>query len=242
MRPTPRPQRLVVLVLAGLALSAAAAADVALSMPDHGDHPGERERADVEGATEAQRARAGELLAAVHAAARRNLPSYRSARRAGYARSRLSVRNRDGTRKLTLHLNRREFYDDGRLVDPERPESLVYWRRARGAPVLAAVMFRAPRLAVPDLGAGPITSWHAHTKCVSRRAFRRDPSRRAMGVKCPRGQVARFGVTSMLHVWLLDDIASAFADQPSVATLSAAFGRGLPGAELHPDERPEAMR
>jgi hypothetical protein len=96
-------------------------------------------------------------------------------------------------------------YARGPILDPRRPQGLVYVR-GRSGWVLAGAMFQMPRRDEfgPDPG-GPLTVWHQHTNlCVS-------PFGLAFGLAspfgaCPLGAVG-MSFPAMLHVWIVDNPA-----------------------------------
>ncbi len=59
------------------------------------------------------------------------------------------------------HFKNRAYSHDDRLLDPARPEGLVYLRLQDGRTVLLGAFFLAPRGQGPRPG-GPITEWHFH--------------------------------------------------------------------------------
>ena len=68
---------------------------------------------------------------------------------------------------LDLHFEHKgQQSDDGAVLDPARPEMLVY-ARAGGRAALLGVVFRMPRAGQrgPQVG-GATTTWHAHNICV----------------------------------------------------------------------------
>ncbi len=91
------------------------------------------------------------------------------------------------------------YNNDDAILDPERPESLMYYRFPAGPMILIGVMYLAPAGESVAPG-GPLTSWHAHPgMCL-------DPN--AGGVtanadgSCPAGS---FAVDAeMMHVWLFN--------------------------------------
>jgi hypothetical protein len=93
----------------------------------------------------------------------------------------------------------------GAGMDPARPPALVYYQPTVGDPVLIALMFRARRGRVPRLG-GRILDWHGHAH----------------------------GTTVMTHVWLTNQLRSAFARCLPVRPLEAA----IPGFRWEPREAP----
>jgi hypothetical protein len=106
------------------------------------------------------------------------------------------------------HLTNKAYQDDGRVLDPERPEQLVFAVEGQRKLLLGVVyqMERAgePR---PAIG-GPITAWHAHNICLAL-------TPPGFGIvspfgSCPIGAVALTSV-EMMHVWVVDNPAGPFA-------------------------------
>jgi hypothetical protein len=107
------------------------------------------------------------------------------------------------------------YVNDGHILDPNRPESLVYEVR-NGTQQIAAAMYMLPlgsRFSdVPDVG-GPLTQWHVHNNlCLTN-----DPIQKVLagftttanGV-CPPG-TSKAGNTPMLHVWVVPNPCGPFA-------------------------------
>jgi hypothetical protein len=124
-----------------------------------------------------------------------------------------------------LHVPNPAWRADGRVLDPARPETLIYWNGPGDQLRLVGVMYTAARGASGPAVGGPITRWHDHESC-------RDPATRAKlgrpvdGV-CPEGQVYRRS-GEMMHVWFTDDLATAFARRAPLAALRAATARPDP--------------
>jgi hypothetical protein len=102
------------------------------------------------------------------------------------------------------------------VLDPARPETLVYWTGPGDGLTLVGVMYAAGRGASGPAVGGPITRWHDHESC-------RDPATRAklgrpVDGACPEGQVFRRS-GEMMHVWFTDDLATAFARRAPLAAL-----------------------
>jgi hypothetical protein len=117
-----------------------------------------------------------------------------------------------------LHVPNPAWRADGRVLDPARPETLIYWRDPDDRLVLVGVMYTAARGQPGPTVGGPITRWHDHQSC-------RDPATRAklgrpLDGACPSGQLLRRS-GEMLHVWFTDDLATAFARRAPLQELRA---------------------
>jgi hypothetical protein len=109
-------------------------------------------------------------------------PTYESAEALKFSRYPLKWK-----RPLLFHLRRDGYAKDKVVLDPTRPESLVYWWPKRGAPVLVGFMYRAP-LGKPPAFGGKLLAWHSHT------------------------ENGHQGDNQMTHVWLTGDVRSALAN------------------------------
>jgi hypothetical protein len=107
--------------------------------------------------------------------------------------------------------------NDGVILDPDLPESLVYERRPDGTKELVAAMYMLPDGdtldTVPELG-GPLTQWHIHNNLC----YSNDPSETGQAFvigltdsegNCPRG--VKLGENPMLHVWITPHRCGPFA-------------------------------
>lgn len=104
--------------------------------------------------------------------------------------------------------------DDGHILDPTRPESLVYENRD-GTQQVAAAMYMLPfgsRFTdTPDVG-GALTQWHVHQDlCLTD-----DPNQKTLaGFVSVNGQCApgssKAGGMPMLHVWVVPNACGPFA-------------------------------
>jgi hypothetical protein len=145
--------------------------------------------------TSAQVAAADRLLADTRAA----IAPYHDpalARAAGY-------RPGPGTERLQHWQN--AAFAKGPILDPRRPQALVYVR-GRSGPVLAGAMFQMPQRGQigPDPG-GPLTAWHSHDNvCVTPIGFQF--SLATPYGTCPLGAIS-VSVPPMLHVWIVDNPA-----------------------------------
>jgi hypothetical protein len=100
---------------------------------------------------------------------------------------------------------------DGHVLDPDRPESLVYGFDAAGRAYLLGAMFLDDsRSASPPQPGGCLTTWHTHTNlCLA-------PGKGMVGVvgpdgTCPPGS-ANTETAAMLHVWAMDLPTGPFSE------------------------------
>jgi hypothetical protein len=178
------------------------------------DHHMGADMPDMESASARDRALARSLM---RRTARRlaQLSTIARARRAGYrAAGRWSSQ---GIR----HYNSRRAESDGHVLDPARPESVLFWRHPGGRARAVAAMFRAPSDRPPPHMDNPLLRWHVHYVCTKR--VPGAPRQLRMRF-CRPGTVARYGVTQMLHVWRTGDLMSAYAMNPPLDALASALG------------------
>jgi hypothetical protein len=159
----------------------------------------------AEGVSPEQQARAENLIAITLL----RLPKYADYRTA----------ERDGFRSIhdgvtgTEHFINVAYFDDGKILNPDYPESLVYdVDRATGKRTLSAAMFMMPSGArltdVPDIG-GPLTQWHIHNNlCFTAQGT-------VAGLtdsegKCPAG-LNNGTQAPMIHVWIRKHECGPFA-------------------------------
>lgn len=112
---------------------------------------------------------------------------------------------------------------DGRILDPTRPEQLVYAETADG-PLLLGVVFIMPRAALPGpTVGGPLTAWHAHNVCISLLPIT------IANVVSPYGTCpalsANVVIPEMIHVWTIENPDGPFAEELDPAWLKAVTGR-----------------
>jgi hypothetical protein len=173
--------------------------------------------------TSAQLSAAGRLVADTRKDVRR-FAGLRDARSAGYAPHVRAVRS-------TMHYFNAAYVTDGRVLDPSRPEGLLYANTTRG-PVLVAAVYLMNRAGEPGRAIGGcLTEWHTHNNLCSS-----DPVHgRITGVLnreggCPPGQV-RWPAPPMLHAWVIDLPEGPFA---------AHVGADAVFRQLHATPRPVA--
>jgi hypothetical protein len=106
------------------------------------------------------------------------------------------------------------YANDGHILDPTRPESVVYEVRNGKQQAVAAMYgmpFGSTFADVPDVG-GPLTQWHVHANlCLTN-----NPQQRvvagltSLNGACPPG-TSKAGNTPMLHVWSIPNPCGPFA-------------------------------
>ena len=104
--------------------------------------------------------------------------------------------------------------DDGHILDPTRPESLVYEVR-NGTQQIAAAMYMLPVKSrftdAPDVG-GALTQWHVHGDlCLTNDPVQKTLSGfTAINGQCPAGS-SKAADAPMLHVWVVPNVCGPFA-------------------------------
>ena len=103
------------------------------------------------------------------------------------------------------------YVTDGRVLDPARPEGLLYAHTTRG-PVLVAAVYLMSRAGEAGRAVGGcLTEWHAHDNlCSSDPANGMIDGVRRQGGRCPPGQVP-WAAPRMLHTWVIDIPGGPFA-------------------------------
>jgi hypothetical protein len=116
-----------------------------------------------------------------------------------------------------IHHGQMDYILDDRVLDPEKPEFLLYYDTAKGKK-LAAVMYlvSTPEERGPQIG-GSLTVWHYHawqrSKCLlNRMVVVTEPSDDG---SCMVGE-ASFRSPEMIHVWFLDHPLGPFSTKMSL--------------------------
>jgi hypothetical protein len=116
-----------------------------------------------------------------------------------------------------IHHGKMDYILDDRVLDPERPEFLLYYDTANGKK-LAGVMYlvSSPDERGPQIG-GPLTVWHYHAwqrpKCLlNRMVVVTEPSDDG---SCLVGE-SSFRSPEMIHVWFLDHPYGPFSTKMSL--------------------------
>ncbi|MGH2729486.1 MAG: hypothetical protein ACRDJI_02635 [Actinomycetota bacterium] len=114
----------------------------------------------------------------------------------------------DTYRAVHHYINYSNYYD-WRILDPERPEALVYANTYSG-PKLIGVMYSMedPGRKPPDMG-GCITQWHTHPMCKSPVGYSH-----IWEGDCPPGWQEDGHTELMLHVWTVPMQGGPYAFHP----------------------------
>ena len=158
------------------------------------------------GVTSAELERAERLLESTIAGLER-FESPSQAYAAGY-------RSIGDTASVDEHYVNWSYIDDGHILDPMRPESIVYEHR-NGRQTAVAAMYSLPFGSsfgdVPDVG-GSLTQWHVHSDlCLTD-----NPQQKVIlrfttpDGPCPPG-TSKASNTPMLHVWIVPNRCGPFA-------------------------------
>lgn len=109
---------------------------------------------------------------------------------------------------IAAHFIRLDYQRDGREMDPEYPEVLLYTKRLDGQWRLIGTMFLAEQATdEPPAYFGPLDAWHYHSNLCFKNGGTTTVDSAA---KCPGGLfVAR--TNWQLHVWTMDGATGAFA-------------------------------
>lgn len=110
-----------------------------------------------------------------------------------------------------VHYTNPRYGKDGHILDPTRPETLVYGGTPHG-PVLLGAMYSLPGLdrTPPDIG-GPLTIWHVHTNvCIGPLPPFLIGLLTPFG-NCPFGSL-NVVTGAMIHVWTIDWPGGPYGD------------------------------
>ncbi len=172
----------------------------------------------VEGVTPQQQAAAENLVAITLA----RLPQFadpQAAEAAGYFSIGDGVTGRE-------HLIKWDLLSDGRILDPDYPESLVYDTSGGGRRLVSAMFMLEPGASlddVPELG-GALTQWHIHDNLC----FTPGDNPRVAGLtqgdgSCP-APLQKLTPVPMIHVWIEPHECGPFSALEGVAAGQVAEG------------------
>jgi hypothetical protein len=167
----------------------------------------------------AQQVAAAAELAEATKAALVKYTDIRAALAAGYAPSLKKT-------GLDVHLENKAYGRDGRVLDPTRPELLMY-AIADGKASLLSAVYTVPVAGrdAPTPG-GPLTRWHSHNVCLSILP----PGVSIVDIfgTCPPFSVT-VTIPQMMHVWVVDNPGGPYADSvPDTWTRAFNDANGIP--------------
>ena len=125
--------------------------------------------------------------------------------------------------KFTQHFVHTGHMQDGQVLDPKRPEALMYTASPRG-PVLVGVMYvmNHPGEFGPEPG-GCLTRWHVHTNVCLDATTQVLIEVKEEPVACPAGS-SRYIPPPLLHVWFVDVPGGRFAAEVEDSYLTRMVG------------------
>jgi hypothetical protein len=116
-----------------------------------------------------------------------------------------------------VHYVNEEFAFDDAVLDPDRPEFLMYYQTSRGMSLVGFMYYVAGPDARGDQIGGGLTTWHYHVwsrpQCLLGGLLAVDVPN--LAGECARGK-RRVRSPEMLHVWLIDHPEGAFATRMQV--------------------------
>jgi hypothetical protein len=128
-------------------------------------------------------------------------------------------------RGTDVHMEHKTFKNDGRILDPQRPEMLVFAIEGGRATLLGVVFVMQEAGSPGPEPGGAITRWHAHNICLTALPP-------GFGIVSPFGTCPALSVNvtvpEMMHVWVVDNPQGAFAeglDETWVRAYHATHGR-----------------
>ena len=143
--------------------------------------------------------------------------------RAGTARFQdFAVAQAEGYKAITngrwiAHYHNEPYNRDGRVLDPERPEELIYATTTSGEKKLVGVMYLMPQGQTGPKVGGVLTAWHAHDNLCFRAGV--VVALQSSTNACPAGTYNPGKTPEMLHVWLVDNPSGVFSDDMNPALL-----------------------
>ncbi len=133
----------------------------------------------------------------------------------------------------TEHYLNMEFIQDDAILDPDRPESLVFDTTVHPKKLVAAMYMGTPGMTlqtVPDIG-GPLTQWHIHDNLCFNAAGK------VSGLTRPDGSCAapltKGDLIPMIHVWIVPHKCGPFAALEGVGGGQVAPGQTVACDQLH---------
>jgi hypothetical protein len=125
------------------------------------------------------------------------------------------------TDALVVHYVNDRYVADGHILDPDRPEALMYSNGRR--PELLGAMFMMDRPGQPGPPIDGRRVWHHHTLCIGASG-----GNIAATGSCPRGDVRRDS-PEMAHVWLAGLAADPLAADMQLPAMVCQLRPGSDG-------------
>jgi hypothetical protein len=126
----------------------------------------------------------------------------------------------------SVHLENKVYSGDKRLLDPQRPEMLMY-AIADGRATLLSAVYTVPYAGTPaPTPGGPLTHWHSHNVCVTVLP----PGWSVVDAYggCPPFAL-QLAIPLMMHVWVVDNPGGPYADGvPDTWTRAFNLAHGVP--------------
>ncbi|HEY7624681.1 MAG TPA: hypothetical protein VIA63_06615 [Candidatus Limnocylindria bacterium] len=118
-----------------------------------------------------------------------------------------------GMAGIDFHAGNPANENDGRVLDPAHPETLVYGVAPNGEPVLLGAMFLMPKIGEPGpTVGGPLTVWHAHEHiCVALTPPGLAGLLSPLG-GCPVGTIDLPLTAEMIHIWIVPGAPDPIGD------------------------------
>jgi hypothetical protein len=134
-----------------------------------------------------------------------------------------------------VHYINMDYVDDGRVLDPDRPETLMYYPTKKGIKLVGVMYLMSDHeQRGPQIG-GPLTLWHFHLNRRPHCWFNFPDFARNLNGTCRRKEMTRRS-PEMLHVWFVDHPDGPFASEmtlpkvtmEAIECMSAPQQPGLP--------------
>ena len=117
-----------------------------------------------------------------------------------------------GMHGIDFHANNPRYEQDDKVLDPARPETLVYAVAPDGRPVLMGALFVMKMGQPGPTVGGPLTVWHAHQHiCFSLTPPTLTGVLSPLGT-CPIGSITFPLTPEMIHIWTVQGAPQPFGD------------------------------
>jgi hypothetical protein len=117
-----------------------------------------------------------------------------------------------GMHGIDFHANNPRYEQDDKILDPARPETLVYAIAPDGRPVLLGALFVMKMGQPGPTVGGPLTVWHAHQHiCFSLTPPTLTGVLSPLGT-CPVGSITFPLTPEMIHIWTVQGAPQPFGD------------------------------